>query len=70
MLFMTCLLAGVRFAGAYRSHISYSKFEIHEYRSRHVELVVGLIEKHVFSITSVGRPLLENSLLVDTMLCA
>jgi hypothetical protein len=50
--------------------ITYPWFEVNEDRSRYVMLVIGLVEKHVFAVATLGRPVLEDAFFVDPVLCA
>jgi hypothetical protein len=47
---------------------TYSRFKINKNSTRDVMFIVCLIEKHVLSIATFGRPFFENTLLVYTML--
>jgi len=48
---------------------THPRFEVDEDRTRDVVLVVGLIEEDVLAIAALGRPLFEDTLFADPVLC-
>src|ERR1700722_886560 len=46
---------------------TYSRFKINKNSTRNVMFIVCLIEKHVLSIATFGRPFFEDTLLVYTL---
>ena len=50
--------------------LTHSRFQIHQYSTWDIVLVVRLVEEHVFTIAALGGPLLEYAFVVDSMLGA
>jgi hypothetical protein len=49
---------------------TYSWFEINKDGTGYIVLVVGLVEEHIFAISSFGRPFLEDAFFVYTVFSA